>query len=329
MALLASFLLAFIPALVYAGIIFWMDRYEKEPKRLIFGSFIWGAVVAAGAAYLLNSLFGVGVYLITGDEAITEVATSSLSAPLVEEVLKGLSVLIVFLFFRHELDSILDGIVYAAITALGFAATENVLYLYQYGYQEEGWSGLWMVFFMRVILNAWSHASYTAFTGIGLAVARFSKGSVVRLLAPLAGLAIAIFVHFFHNTALVFVGSLGGMLLVYLTDWLGWLVIIGIMSWAIWRERKWIEEHLREEVENNLISEKEYRAALSPMQRSLAAICGLGKGRYRAIKRFYQLVIELAFKKQHAIRAGSDLTKSMTNIEQLREEIQQLSATIS
>ena len=46
-------------------------------------------------------------------------------APIIEESLKGLAVLLVFLLFRKEFDSILDGIVYAAITALGFAATEN------------------------------------------------------------------------------------------------------------------------------------------------------------------------------------------------------------
>jgi hypothetical protein len=39
-------------------------------------------------------------------------------------------VLAVFLFFRNEFDSLLDGIVYGGITALGFAATENVLYLF-------------------------------------------------------------------------------------------------------------------------------------------------------------------------------------------------------
>ena len=182
MALLASFLLAFIPALFYAGIIFWLDRYEKEPKRLIFGSFIWGAIIAAGAAYILNSLFGVGIYFLTGDEVITEAITGSVSAPLIEEILKGFAVLIVFLFFRYELDSILDGIVYAAITALGFAATENVLYMHQFGYIEDGWAGLWTVFFLRVVLNAWSHAAYTAFTGIGFAIARLSKSTFVKIL---------------------------------------------------------------------------------------------------------------------------------------------------
>ncbi|MEN8241911.1 MAG: PrsW family intramembrane metalloprotease [Chloroflexota bacterium] len=328
MALIASFLLAFIPALIYAGIVFWLDRYEKEPKRLIFGSFIWGAVIAAGGAYILNTLFGIGIYLLTDDEFITETLTGSISAPLIEEILKGFAVLIVFLFFRYELDSILDGIVYAAITALGFAATENVLYMHQYGYLEEGWEGLWSVFFLRVILNGWSHAAYTAFTGIGFAIARLSKGILLKLFAPLAGLAIAIGVHFFHNTALVFVESLGGMLLVYLTDWFGWLVIIAIIAWAIWRERKWIELHLKEEVASGLISKEQYRIALSPFQRTLEKINRLGSGDYRKTHHFYQLITTLAFKKQHVRQTGDQPAKTSALIAQIREEVEQISESL-
>jgi RsiW-degrading membrane proteinase PrsW (M82 family) len=325
MPILSSFLLAFIPALFYAGIVFWLDRYEKEPKRLIFGSFIWGAVIAAGAAYIINTIFGVGVYLITGDEAITEIATGSLSAPFVEEILKGFAVLIVFLFFRNELDSILDGIVYAAITALGFAATENMLYMYQWGYLEDGWEGLWAVFFLRVILNAWSHASYTSFTGIGLAIARLAKQTAVKFIAPLAGLSVAIFIHFLHNTFLAFVESLGGMVLVYLSDWLGWLFIFAIIIWAIWQERKWIETQLKDEISGGLLTQQQFHVALSPMRRGLAAVDGIGTGRFRNTRKFYKLVIELAFLKQHASITAGDPTKSTISIEKLRQDVKQLS----
>jgi RsiW-degrading membrane proteinase PrsW (M82 family) len=325
MPILTSFLLAFIPALFYAGIIFWLDRYEKEPKRLILGSFIWGAVIAAGAAYILNTIFGVGVYIITGDEAITEIATSSLSAPFVEEILKGFAVLIVFLFFRNELDSTLDGIVYAAITALGFAATENMLYIYQWGYLEDGWEGLWMIFFLRVILNAWGHASYTAFTGIGFAAARFTKHTVVKIVAPLAGLSAAIFVHFLHNTFLVFVESLGGMVLVYLSDWLGWLFILAIIIWAIRQERKWIEAQLKDEISGGLLNQQQFRVALSPMRRGLAAVQGIGAGRFRSTREFYKSIIELAFKKQHASKTMDNPSQPNALIENLRAEVKRLS----
>jgi hypothetical protein len=259
--------------------------------------------------------------MITGDEAITEIFTGSLSAPFVEEILKGLAVMIVFLFFRHELDSILDGIVYAAITALGFAATENMLYMYQIGFVEDGWSGLWAVFFLRVILNAWSHASYTAFTGIGFAAARLSNNPGLKFLAPLLGLFSAMFVHFLHNTFLVFVESLGGMVLVYLSDWLGWLFISAIILWAVLRERKWIMEQLKDEIASGLITEEDYRTTLSPLRRSLATASQLSSGRFRATRDFYRSAAELAFKKQHAFLLGEASPESQRVIDNLRREI--------
>ena len=149
--ILTTFLLCFIPALIYVMMVYWLDRYEKEPKILIGGVFLWGAIVAAGAAYVLNTVFGLGIYAFTADEALTDLATGALIAPPIEEILTGGAVLLVFLVFSKEFDSILDGIIYAGVTALGFAATENVIYLYDYGFLEDGWEGLWFMFFLRVI----------------------------------------------------------------------------------------------------------------------------------------------------------------------------------
>jgi RsiW-degrading membrane proteinase PrsW (M82 family) len=324
MVLPAAILLAFIPALFYAWIVYWMDRYEKEPRILLGGVFIWGAVVAAGGAYILNTVFGIAVYAVTTDIFLTDLATGSFSAPLVEELLKGLAVLLVFLIFRHEFDSILDGIVYAAITALGFAATENVLYMVQFGYAESGWDGLWYIFFLRVVLGAWNHATYTAFTGIGLAAARLSRSSAAKVLLPIVGFSLSLFTHFLHNTIATFAQAEGGLLLLFAVDWLGWLFILGIMTWAIRRERMWIRFHLKQEVANGLISPQQYNVVLSPLKRNMAKINGLGKGQYRQTRQFYRFCTELAFKKQQIARLGSSRGNTMEDIHSLRNQIAQL-----
>ena len=146
LGLILSILLGFLPMFLFAYLVFWTDRYEKEPFLLLGGVFIWGAIVAAGAAFTVNSFLGLGIYMFTGSHTFADLSTSSVIAPIIEETLKGIACLLVFLYFRREFDSILDGIVYAAITALGFAATENVYYLYTYGFQENGLSGiLWML----------------------------------------------------------------------------------------------------------------------------------------------------------------------------------------
>ena len=72
MGFLLSLMFGYIPAFFNAGIIYSLDRYEKEPKRLLIGVFLWGALVAAGAAYVINSLLGEGVYLFTASTTATD-----------------------------------------------------------------------------------------------------------------------------------------------------------------------------------------------------------------------------------------------------------------
>jgi PrsW family intramembrane metalloprotease len=143
--------------------------------------------------------FCITIFSVTGSEFASDLATGSISAPFVEESLKGMAVLLVFWFFHREFDSVLDGIVYAGIAALGFAATENVLYIWR-GYDASGWDGLFQLVLIRVILVGWQHPFYTAFTGIGLATARMNRSWLVKFIAPVSGLSLAMFTHSFHNT---------------------------------------------------------------------------------------------------------------------------------
>ena len=129
------------PMVVYALAVRAFDRFEKEPWLLLIATFIWGAVIAAGAAFIINTALGIGVYFFTGSETATELSTGVFIAPVVEESLKGLAVLAVFLFFYREFDSVLDGILYASMVGFGFAATENIYYIYARGYLEAGTGG--------------------------------------------------------------------------------------------------------------------------------------------------------------------------------------------
>ena len=328
LAFIVSVLLSFGFALFYAYILYWLDRHEREPKLLLAGAFVWGAVVAAGMAFIFNTIFGVGVYLVSGSEALTEVLTGSISAPFVEEMLKGFAVLIVFLVFYKEFDSVLDGIVYAGVTALGFAATENVLYLFGTGYTEEGWEGLFTLFFLRTILGAWNHAFYTAFTGIGLALARLSRSWPLKIIAPLVGLGAAMFAHFTHNTIASFAQDWLGAVALFGTDWLGWLLMLIVIAVAANFERGWIKQQLQAEVESGLINSAQYQTAHSPWMRSLVNLQALFSGKYRATQRFYYLLVELAYKKHQRQRFGEERGNTEL-IDKLRTEIGSLAPQIS
>ena len=50
MALAGAFFFGFVPMFLFAGFVYWLDRYEKEPKLLLGATFIWGVVIAGGGA---------------------------------------------------------------------------------------------------------------------------------------------------------------------------------------------------------------------------------------------------------------------------------------
>jgi RsiW-degrading membrane proteinase PrsW (M82 family) len=318
MALLGAFFFGFVPMFLFAAFVNWLDRYEKEPKLLLGAAFFWGVVIAGGGAYILNTAFGIGIYTLTGSEGAAEFGTTSIVAPIIEEGLKGLAVLVVFLLFRKEFDSILDGIVYGAITAMGFAAIENVLYIYRNGYQASGWEGFWTLVVIRVLLVGWMHPFFTAFTGIGLAVARMSRNTIVKILAVPAGYTVAVLAHAFHNTFSGLLGGFSGFLAGTFVDYLGYAFMLAFIIWIIVNERNILKRHLHEEVEKGYISQRQYQTAISFFQTS-AHLAALTSGSFMKTSRFYQVCGELAHKKEQLVKL--DERGNTRIIEQLRSEL--------
>jgi RsiW-degrading membrane proteinase PrsW (M82 family) len=323
MGLIISGFIGFSTALLYAYILYWLDRYEKEPLLLLGGVFIWGSVIAAGSAFLINTFLGVGVYIFTNSSLATDIATGSLIAPLVEETLKGLAVLVVFLVFRREFDSVLDGIIYAGVAALGFAATENTYYIFTYGFQENGWAGIFGMTFIRIILVGWQHPFYTAFFGIGLAIARLNKNWFIKITAPLLGLGAAMFTHAFHNTMAVFLNGWEGLLVGAAIDWTGWLFMFGIIIWATWREQKNLKKYLALEVQARIITPSLFRTASSGWLQMFARIASFFTGKFSKTVRFYQLCGEYAHKRRQYDTLG-DEEGNLAVLQKIRAEMAQL-----
>jgi RsiW-degrading membrane proteinase PrsW (M82 family) len=324
MGLLAAILLSFIPALLCAAVVYWIDRYEKEPALLLGVVFFWGAVVAALGAVVSQVLLEGAIHLATGSEGVADLAGTTLFAPLTEESLKGLAVLLVFLALRREYDSLLDGLVYAGTVALGFAATENVIYLYS-RYTESGAEGMLGLFLLRIVLGLWDHPFYTAFIGIGLALSRLSREAWVRWLAPPAGWTIAVLAHSFHNilaTGSSHLPALG--ILMFFVDWGGWLAISFVILVSIEREGRLLGLYLAEEVERGALTAAQYHTAVSIGAQLAARLRALASGRLGATRRFYQLCGELAHKK-HQLSTLGDEGCNTRIIEELRAEMGRLS----
>lgn len=138
---------ALLPAVVLGVYIFIKDRHEKEPFWLLALLFAAGLLITVPAgeienllSLVTNSIFS-GFVTGTGESAAFTSTTAYYSyhlvnnivgIALVEEGLKWAALILITRKSKH-FNSLFDGIIYAVFVSLGFAALENVLYVFNYG----------------------------------------------------------------------------------------------------------------------------------------------------------------------------------------------------
>ena len=294
-----AILAALIPTLIYVAIVYWVDRYEKEPFWLLSATFLWGAVPSIIFAYIFNTTLSLPIYLILGEGAAADATSATLIAPIVEESFKGIILLAIFLFWRHEIDSPLDGIIYGAMVGLGFGMVENVYYFINQ-YNAGGMEAMSVNIFFRAIIFGLNHALFTSFTGLGIAIARLSTKNGVKIIAPILGWATAVFLHFLHNLT-VSIGEAFVCLAIFF-DWGFVWVLIVIIGWAIVQERSWLRKYLGEEVPLGTLTQEQCVMACSGIERFTYSANIFFKDGWKANREFSHFLHEcshLAYKKHH------------------------------
>jgi RsiW-degrading membrane proteinase PrsW (M82 family) len=308
--LLLSVTAASIPALIYATIVLHLDRYEVEPLRALVACFIWGAVGAILFSLVTGLLFQFAVEEALGAQT-AEAASVVIGAPLVEESFKGIAVLAVLIFARDEIDSTLDGLVYGALVGVGFAMTENILYLGQ-AYLEGGLREFGTLVLAREVLGGFGHPAYTAVTGaaIGWSRGRYGRG-IARVVVPILGWALAVALHIAWNGGLVLTTTLmdedAGLLQPVAVQTAIVIVPAVLVLYVVARlsarhELGILREELRAEVERGTITQDEYTAIVDAedRQRALASVQARGG---RALRRrqqaFFSTAADLALRNHH------------------------------
>lgn len=319
-ALVASIIATIVPTLTYTTVLWWFDRYEKEPLPLLTVAFFWGAIPAVIVAIILELIAGVPLSVLGAASA--EVIGSSAVAPFVEEIAKGVILFALYLIFYREFDSPIDGIIYGALVGHGFAMTENLLYFIG-AWASGGWASWSVVVFLRAVVFGLNHAFFTSLTGLGLYLARMSNAFALRALFALMGLSAAMLFHAIHNLgiALAQATCLVSFLIGALSDWGGALIVFVVMILSWINEKKWITQELREEVVTGLITEKEYAIVRSSLQRWAMQLTALTNGNWRGarqVARFSHALTELAFRKYQMRVRGNDYAKE---INLLRQEV--------
>lgn len=283
-------LAGWLPTLIYIFVLYQSDRYEREPKRLLTVAFFWGSIPAILIAIATRIFFRLPVDLI-GPNAI-EAIRAGLIAPVIEEAVKGIVVLVIAIRFRDEFDNVLDGIIYGAIVGFGFAMTGNIL-SYLGAFLTRGFSGLSETIFIEGILYGVNHGLYTAIYGAGLGYARLSKKRLEQIGIPTITFWLAVIAHATHNLALHYLP--GQTLLSAVMTWLGVLLIAVVMAWSLNRQKQCLKDEMMDEIPEEL-----YRSIIERggVRRALwKAMKRRGLGGLRKERRLHQVCAELAFKK--------------------------------
>ena len=316
-----AILAGLVPTLAYTGALFWFDRYEKEPARLLAAAFAWGAIPALLVAIVVRIFFELPPEL-AGQEAV-EAMRFGLVSPLVEEALKGAAVLYIAHRYRREFDNVLDGIIYGAMVGFGFAMTGNIV-SYLGSFLLRGFAGLTETIVLLGVLYALNQAMYTSIFGAGLGYARLSPSRVKRISVPALTFALAVLMNGLHSYALRYAAGLNAITLIL--TWLSVLVLIAVMAWSLRRQRRCLEAELRDEIPEDLyISLTVPWAGTKQLWKALRTG---GISNWRRVRRLRQVCGELAFKKMQS-RLRTDEAEMADEAEALRKEVKSLTATYS
>ncbi len=162
--------------------IYFHDKYEKEPVGLLIANFLFGAVVSILIVTIL--------YLITGRFIpITDeysVWQQFIQAFVVVALSEEFSKYVIVKYFaqpKKAFNEPYDGIIYAVMVSMGFACTENIMYVLQGGYETA---------ILRAFTAVPAHATFGILMGYFMGLAKFSNN---RIKLNMAGLFLAVLFH--------------------------------------------------------------------------------------------------------------------------------------
>jgi protease PrsW len=163
--IVAGVVMALVPAGIWLLAFYQQDRLEPEPKTLVLGVFILGALVAAAVGQpLIRDVFRVQEW--SGTSIVTGLLSSILIVGFIQEFLKY-AVVRYTVYNSAEFDERIDGIIYGAAAGLGYATLLNLQYVIGNEGVDLG------VGAMRVVTSALAQASFAGVTGYFIARAKF------------------------------------------------------------------------------------------------------------------------------------------------------------
>ena len=223
-------LTALLPIVILVYYISYKDKRSPEPTGQLVKAFLFG-VLSAPLSFCVSVPLGVfGVYPVEAIDILGSVSTAFFGAAVSEEIAKFV---MLWLLLRKNpyFDEKMDGIVYAVCVSLGFAALENVLYLFS------NVEDFLSVGISRAIFAVLGHFCFGILMGYYYSLAKFYSKASMRnkaliLIAP-------IIVHVLYDS-IIFIAdvtpAVSGVL----------FIVFLVFCHKMWRYgSKRIQEHLK------------------------------------------------------------------------------------
>lgn len=177
--------LALAPALAIMIYIYMKDKYEREPVKFLLKNFGLGAT----ASILITLIIGVILKVIFPTADPLSIAQQFFKAFVVVALVEEFSKYIIVRYYAQrnkEFDEPFDGIVYAVMVSMGFAALENILYVFQFGMGN----GI-----VRAFTAVPAHATFGIIMGYFMGKAKFATTKREKIKLNLTGLIAATVFH--------------------------------------------------------------------------------------------------------------------------------------
>ena len=227
-------LTALLPIAILVYYIYHKDEKSPEPTGQLVKAFLFG-ILSVPVSFCLSIPFGIiGLYPIEATSILGSISTAFFGAAIPEEIAKFI---MLWLLLRKNpyFDEKMDGIVYAVCVSLGFAALENIMYLFS---NEEAYLSVGIA---RAIFAVPGHFCFGILMGYYYSLAKFypktpTKNKALILVAP-------IIVHGLYDSILFIINvtpAISGIL----------LIVFLVFCHKMWKYgSKSIQEHMKRDIE--------------------------------------------------------------------------------
>jgi RsiW-degrading membrane proteinase PrsW (M82 family) len=228
--------IALAPGVAIVLYIYLKDKHEREPLSLLLISFIYGifsTMITLSISFPVNLLIS-----LRSDDLVHEAYDAFLKVALVEEFSKFIFVRFI-LYPNKNFNEPFDGIVYAVMVSMGFATLENIVYVYNYGFE----TGI-----LRMFTAVPAHASFGVMMGYFLGLGKFSHRKQIYYSAT------ALLIPTFFHGAYDYFWFIAKITNVWAGIWMGAIVSLIV---GLWLSRKAIRLHQNASPFINRPAEKE------------------------------------------------------------------------